>query len=266
MDFCALGKYMKKLLKNTFFLSAVGIAVLVIAWGIAYFVVGNEYVLPSPWETVVAAGKVLGESYFYSAFFGTLGRAFFAFFIACVFGGGLAIIAYLYPTFEKIFGGIVAVLRSLPTMSALLIVLLCASALGKAHSVAPVIIGVMTLLPMLYTAGYTSLLGVDEKLLEMCKIYQVPKRKQLTWLFVPIALMKFCAEALAALSFALKLIVSAEILAFTYGSVGGLMQEANLNAEIAVMMALTLIVCAVGILIEVVGAWGLKRLGEKLCA
>ena len=61
-------------------------------------------------------------------------------------------------------------------------------------------------------------------------------------------------------SFSLKLTVSAEVLAFTSRSLGGLMQEANISAEIAQMMALTLAVCLLGIAIDAIG----NALGERI--
>ena len=133
------------------------------------------------------------------------------------------------------------------------------------YAVAPVAIGVMTLFPVLYTSAYASLCGVSKELLEMCEVYKVPKTERVKKLYAPIALPRFGMEAVSVLSFALKLIVSAEVLAFTYQSLGGLMQEASQAAEMTTMMALTLIVCLLGLLIEVVGIWCLKRLEDKVC-
>lgn len=252
---------MKTSLKKTLLLALAGVGSLLFVWGIAYFAVGNEYVLPSPWDTAVAAGKLLCEGSFYTAFFATLGRAALAFLMALILGGGFALASYLYPTFSHILRPIVAVLRALPTMAVLLIILL-----GTSYSFAPVIIGVLTLFPMIYTATLTALCGVDKKLIEACRVYKLPVKKQVAGLYLPMALPAIVRESVAALSFSLKLTVSAEVLAFTYRSLGGMMQEAALSVEVATLAALTVVVCLVGLLIELVGGvcmacWEKKRCG-----
>ncbi len=252
---------MKKFFKNTIFLSVCGLAAVVVAWAIACAIIQNEYVLPSPWATAKAAGGLLGRGGFYWALLSTLGRAALAFFVALVLGVGLAVIAYLYPSFEKFLRGIVAVLRALPTMAVLLLILL-----GVSHAFAPVIIGGLTLFPLLYTAAYNALSGVDKDLLEMSRVYRVPVSVQIKKLYLPSALPALFREGVAALSFSLKLTVSAEVLAFTYRSIGGWMQEANLGYEIAEMTALTAIVCLLGVLIEVLGVWLVKAWEERRCA
>jgi NitT/TauT family transport system permease protein len=251
---------MKKVFKNTIFLSVCGLLTVVVAWVIAYLTVQNEYALPSPWATATAAVGLLGQGGFYAALFSTLGRAALAFVAAFVLGVGLAVIAYLYPSFEKFLRGIIAVLRALPTMAILLLILV-----GVSPSFAPVIIGGLTLFPLLYTAAYSALSGVDKDLLEMSRVYRVPTAVQVKKLYLPTALPVLCREGVAALSFSLKLIVSAEVLAFTSQSIGGWMQTANIGYRIAEMTALTAVVCLLGVLIEVLGVWGVKAWEAKRC-
>lgn len=239
---------MNKFWKNGIFLTASGLLCLLLAWAVAVVAVGNEYVLPSPWKTFAAAWALLGRPSFYLAFFSTLGRAVLAFVIALALGGGLGLVAYLSPSFFRFMRGIVAVLRSLPTLAVLLLVLV-----GVSHSFAPVVVGVLTLFPLLYSAVYNALCGVDGSLIEMCDVYRVPVKERVRKLYLPTALPLVLSDSVAALSFSLKLTVSAEVLAFTYRSIGGWMQESALAAETATMMALTAFVCVAGALVELLG-------------
>lgn len=250
---------MKMREKNNLFLSLAGLLALVLVWAAATLLVGNAYVLPSPWETMAAAVKLLGEGNFYTAFFATLSRAVLAFFIALIFGVGFALAAYLSPVFEKILRPIVAVLRSLPTMAVLLLILTWFTPL-----LAPVVIGVMTLFPILYTATYSALGSVDKRLVEMSNVYRVPLATQVKKLYLPCVMPKLLLEGFAGLSFALKLIVSAEVLTLTYRSLGGWLQESAIAADRTELMALTLLVCVVGIALESLGAW-LAAKGAKVC-
>ena len=251
---------MKKLWKHTLFLASAGILSLVAAWAIACVAIGNEYLLPSPWTTLQKAGELLCVSSFYIAFLGTLGRATLAFLTALLFGGGMGLIAYLYPSFEKFMRGIVAVLRALPTMAVLLIILV-----GVSHAFAPVAVGALTLFPTLYSSALAALRGVDRQTLEMCDVYRVPLQTRVRRLYLPIALPRLLSDGVAALSFSLKLTVAAEVLAFTYRSLGGWMQEAALAAETASVAALTAFVCLIGVVIEMLGGEIERRWGVEKC-
>lgn len=94
---------------------------------------------------------------------------------------------------------------------------------------------------------------MDKGLLEMSRVYAVPLHKQILQLFLPSAAPYVLREAGAALSFSLKLVVSAEVLANTFPGVGGLMQEARLYA-IPQLFALVGAAFFVGLILEELAA------------
>ena len=57
-------------------------------------------------------------------------------------------------------------------------------------------------------------------------------------------------EGAAALGFAVKLVVSAEVLAGTFVSVGGAMQEARASMDIPLLFALTIVTVAFAAVLE----------------
>ena len=236
-----------------------GILLVFLAWTILYLLVSNDYVVSSPLKSIKEALLFFGKGYFYSALFSTLLRVFLSFVLSLVLAGVIAVISYRYKTFSNVFGSVVAVLRSLPTLAILLIILVAVND----RSVAPVIVCILTLFPLLFTAIFSSLKGVDRELIEMCKVYKVPKKKQILSLYIPSILPSFCLDFSSALSFALKLVISAEILANVYKSIGGLMVEVNNYSETAMLFALALIVCVIGVIIEFIGKFAFDKLEKK---
>lgn len=234
-----------------------GVVFLLAVWAVCYAVIGNEYLLASPWESLKAALSLLGKGGFYIAFFATLLRAFAAFFLSFLAALPLAAFAFAFPAFGRFLTPLIACFRALPTLAVLLILLVFLGGNGAA-----VAVGVTALLPMLYTAFSHALAGVDGKLKELCRVYEVPLWKRIKGLYLPHALPKVVSECGAALSFALKITVSAEILAATFQSVGGWMQEARLSAELATLTALTLLVCLTGVVLES-GTFALARAIER---
>lgn len=228
---------------------SIGGTVLVFAlWFMLYLSVKNQVVVPSPFKTLKNAVKLLGEGYFYQAVFSTLLRVVIAFLISLIVAIITAVIAYIYKPFAEIFGVVVAFFRSLPTLAVMLIILVAVK-----RTTAPIIVCFLTLFPLLYTSIYSSLRGVSCDVLEMCKVYKVPVKKQVLCVYLPSSLPKFALDFTSAVSFGIKVTVSAEILASVYGSVGGLMSEASIYADTVTLFSMALILCLIGIIVEFIG-------------
>ncbi len=221
---------------------------LCLFWALAYYLTGNPLLVPNFWESMKEMGKLLIEAEFWTGFFGSIRRVLIAFVFSFVLGGVFALISYLLPTFRKILLPMVSLFRSLPTMAVLLILLVISGA-GKA----PIIVAFLSLFPLLYTEILNALLGVDGELIEMSKAYEVPLKRQIFKLYIPSILPSLLQSVGAGLAFSLKLVVSAEVLAQTYQSVGGMMQEAKLFLEMPRLFALVVVTFLVGFIVELLG-------------
>ncbi len=246
------GKFWKKTLCT---LGAFG--VLFLAWLIAFFCVGNPLLMPSPWKCFEKFGELLSSKSFWNGFSATCLRALSAFAFSALIALVLAVISYLLPSFRAFLTPLVAFMRALPTVAVILIILVFLTPDG-----APVAVACLALFPMLYSSSLAAFLGVDGKLIEVCKVYRVPLRKRIFSLYLPYVSPYLIREGATGLSFSLKLTVSAEVLANTFKSVGGMMQESKIYLEIPTLFALTLFVVFVGLLVELVGG-GLAALAER---
>lgn len=252
------GEYAKIVLKNFIQLLAAFLFMAAL-WAVAYFAVGNELLVPSFWDCLSAFGSLWKGTGFMAALFFSLLRVLIAFAVSFILAALFAVISYLVPAFCRFFAMIVAFLRTAPTMALLLIILVWSSA-----GVAPVIVAFLSLFPMLYTAILAALSGVDENLVEMSKVYNVPLKKQILQLYIPAALPYVTREAGGALSFSLKLVVSAEVLAETYKSLGGMMQEAKVYLDVPLLFALVGVTFLLGAAIELLSALAAKAVERRV--
>ena len=236
---------MKKLVLKNLIQVGVAIVFLLAVWWIAYHSVGNDLLIPPPSDSVQEIGALLTKVLFWQALGGTLLRALFAFVISFLLAVIFAVIAYLLPWFERFFAPIVSVLRSMPILAVLLILLSFLDA-GQA----PIAVAFLSLFPMLYVGVLAALSGVDSHLIESSRVYGTPVWRRVTALYLPLASPYILKESGAALSFSLKLVVSAEVLSFTVKSLGGMMQDAKLYAEIPQLFALVGVTFIVGLILE----------------
>ena len=227
------------------FLAALGFLLLV--WWIAYSTIQNELIVPKISDCLKEMAELLGKNWFWKYFFATIGRVVLAFVISFVFALIFAIIAYMVPSFEKIFAPIVTALRSLPTLAVTLVLLTLFKAGGT-----PVAVAFLALFPMLYTGILAALSGIDKQLIDISRVYGASLWGRVRRVYLPLTAPYVLREAGGAMSFAIKLVVSAEVLANTARSLGGMMQEAKIYEEIPQLFALVSVSFVIGLVMELV--------------
>lgn len=243
---------------NGILFSIIGVIFVFVLWGAFYLIVANSFVLPSPLVVIKESLLCLLNGEFYPRLLSTVLRVLLSLLISLIFGAGLAIISNFYPPFENAMLPIVSIIRSLPVLAVLLIILVFTK-----RSVAPVVVCVLSTFPIAYTQTLNYLNGVDDKLKQMLNVYGVPKKTRIFRVYIKGYLPLFIKQTASLFSFSLKLIVSAEILANVYKSVGGDVNNASIYSNVTLMFALTLIICFLGVFVELIGNLTCKNMEKK---
>lgn len=217
------------------------------AWIIAYYAVGNDYVIPSFGDTFASLFECFTEASFWLAFLNTVLRTVVAFLISFALALVSAVLSKLNFAARAFINPVIVMLRTLPTLAVILVLLIWSNA-----KIAPVIVTVLVLFPLLHTQILTSADGVDCELCDMLKAYNVPYLRRLIKVYVPLISSDVLPQIGANLSLGLKVMISAEVLSNTYSSLGGLMQTARAYLEMPRLAALTLTVIFIGLLIDLI--------------
>ena len=102
---------------------------------------------------------------------------------------------------------------------------------------------------MLYAGILAGISGVDRRLVEASRVEGTGLFRRVYAIYLPLSAPYILKEAGAALSFSVKLIVSAEVLANTPLSLGGMMQDARIY-ELPQLFALVAVAFVAGLLME----------------
>jgi len=154
----------------------------------------------------------------------------------------------------------VAVIRVLPVFAIVFLLLDWTNA-----GAVPVLVAFLSLFPMLYTAFLGAFSGVDNGLVEMSKAYCVPLKKRITRLYLPSVAPFIVKEIGAGLGFAVKLVVSAEVLVHTAKSLGALVLETQyVYTELPQLFALVIAVCLIGFFLECLGVLCAKAIERRV--
>ncbi len=239
--------------KNALF-SAVALIALWLVWVIAFYIVRNDYVLPSFWETIRETGRLLTEASFWRAFGNTFLRTLWAFLVSLALGTALAVPAHLVRGVRAFLAPVVSVLRTVPTMAIVLMLLLWTT-----PAIAPVVVSALVLFPAAYAAALASLDEVGEQYGELTRAFHVGAGRKIVKMYLPLSAPALLNQAGSIFSLGLKVVISGEVLASTYRSLGGMMQEAQIYLQMPRLMALTLLTVLIGFALE-----GLCRLAYVL--
>ena len=235
---------MKKHLKKAL-IYTLAIVLMVVAWHVVYKIVANDYVVPSPWETFSKLDDVWNNSKFWVAYGNTMLRSVISFAISFIVAFVLAVLAKKSNFIRELLVPGLSVLRSIPTMAVVLMLLVWLT-----PKAAPIAVTLMVILPMLYTSILSAFDQVDGELISMCKVYKISWIRRVFGVYLPISGAYLTAESGAALSFSVKLMVSAEVLSNTYKSLGGMISQSKVYMDMPEMLALTLFAVVTGMIIE----------------
>ena len=231
--------------KLNILLSLSAFALMWIIWLIAYYSVKNDYVIPSVSDTAESFGKCLISASFWLSFCYTMIRTAFSFVISFLLSTALVALGALFKGFNSFIKPFMSVLRTLPTLAIILILLFWTT-----PTVAPTVVTILVLFPMIYSQLNAAVEGIDEGIIEMAKVYQIGKREQLSKIYLPLISPAVLSQTGANVSLGIKVMISAEVLAGTYRSLGGMMQNARFYIDMPRLAALTIIAVLVGLLME----------------
>lgn len=235
------------LLKRKFniILSFSAFALMWIIWLIAYYSVKNDYIIPSISDTAASFGKCLTSGSFWLAFLNTVLRTLLSFGVSFVLSVVLVVIGIIFKAGSSFIKPFMSVMRTLPTLAVIIILLFWTS-----PAVAPLIVTSLVLFPIIYSQINSAVSGIDEGITEMAKVYNIGKSERVTKIYLPLISPAILSQTGANISLGIKVMISAEVLAGTYRSLGGLMQNARFYIDIPRLAALTILAVIIGILID----------------
>lgn len=237
-----------KVVRKTLYV-CVAIYVLLLIWEGAYFLCDNPLLVPSVGQTLEAAIALLSSGSFYSAFGMTLLRALIAFCGAVVCAVALFAISKACEFMKTFCDVLVKVLRSLPTIAIILFILLLANS-----QIAPIFVAGLVIIPIIYAGMCSFSLGITVK--NVCYLYKISKKDYIKFVYIPKLQKDILPIFSSSIALNLKVVVASEVLANTFQSIGGLMQESKVYFDMAGLIALAVVtVIAAAILEKCVGAF-----------
>ena len=231
----------KKLLINLAQIVAL-ILIALLLWYIVALATDSDLIVPDPWSVLKLTFSLLGVGQTYLALLSTLLRGVIAFAVSVVFATLLCMLVVVWRKCTFCVNAVVTFLRALPTIAIILITLI----LFKSTSV-PVIVAFLVVFPVIYS-GLRRELEHNDKLLDVCAVYDVTPAKKIKFVLLPIVRDELLTNVADQLPLCIKVVVAGEVLALPLSGIGKQMYVGKVNLDTAKVVALTLltlIVCFV---------------------
>jgi NitT/TauT family transport system permease protein len=157
----------------------------------------------------------------------------------------LAILSSLSRSVERFFSPFLTTVKSIPTMSIIILALVW----FKSGDV-PVFVSFLICFPMLYSNTLTGIMSINPTLLEFCSVHHISFRTKLLDVSIPSVLPYFRSAFLVAIGFCWKATVAAEVLSAPKHSMGYELYLTKLYLNTEELFAWTIIIVGFTMLIE----------------
>ncbi len=221
------------------------VAIVFAAWAIAAAAIDSEFVLPGIADTFAELGRVLTLKTFWTALSGTLLRSLIGYSISLALFFALFFFATAFTSVRKITQPLISAMRTLPTMAVALILAVWAGVYA-----APIVLGVIVILPQLYSSATAHNASVPTELVEVNRLCGATKTQNFFSLYLPYAASAFPESLASAFSFNIKIVIAAEILMQTANSLGMLMRLSEIYLQTASLIAMTFAAVVVSVACE----------------
>lgn len=220
---------------------AVGAAIFLAVWSIGAALVDVELILPAPRDVVGVFGELLSTTPWAHIVAATALRAAGAFLIAVAVAVPLGAAAGFRLVIDDVSAASIAVARSLPFISVILLMIV-----WFPSGTVPVAVAVLMAVPVLFDGARAAARATDRRLLEMTDSFAVPPVRRLVRVVAP-SVVRGCVGSLAsAAGIVWKVTVAAEALSRPDVAIGTMLADARqfLRADLVIAWTVILVAAA----------------------
>ncbi len=250
---CKKNKKLKNILTGAF-AALVWLAV----WQIVYLKVDREVLVASPLNVFMRLCELLATSEFWIKTANSLLGISAGFLSAVILGTILAVVTSSVKILYAVFKPLLNIIRATPVASFIILALVWMS-----KKEVPIFISFLMVMPIVWADVTTGIAETDANLLEMAKIYKMPKKYILTKIYFPSVMPMFLNSVTTGLGFAWKSGIAAEVLSTPKNSIGIELYNSKVYLETVDLFAWTAVVIALSMILEKLLVYIINRLAER---
>jgi NitT/TauT family transport system permease protein len=219
--------------------------VLLLIWEGVSLAEHSAIILPSPLQTLVSLIALVTTVDFWASVGATIARGAAGFAISFLCGLCLGVAAGINTTLRNAISPLLTVVRSTPVMSVILIALIWFAA-----GWVPVFVAFLMVFPIICGNVMEGIRTADPKLLDMARIYRVPRARTIGEVYLPSVVPYVVAAVSTSLGITWKVVIAAEVLSQPIRAVGTGLELAKYRLDTAEVFAWTAVAIVLSALSE----------------
>ena len=223
-------------------------------WYISAAALDNGLLLPGPVQVLKCLGGLAITNAFWQTVAVSIARILVGVTLAVALGVVLAVLTFLSRLLETLITPALTAMQATPVASFTILVLIWVD-----RDWVPVLICGMMVLPVVYSSVSAGIHTVDMQLLEMAKVYKLPRLRTFRRIWVPSVMPFFRSACCSGLGLGWKAGIAAEVLTVPKLSMGRMISESKLYLMTEELFAWTLTVVLLSLLLQKLMLWVLKR-------
>ena len=202
--------------------------------------------IPLPADTLRAFSENCTEPDFWLTVGASLAHILAGFLSAVVFGILFGVLSNQSLFFKSLFAPLLHIIRAVPVAAFIIV-----AWLWIPSKILPSFISFLMVLPIIWSHTEAGLHSIDEKLIEMAKVYGMKKAGITVKIKLPMISPQLRTGCITGLGIAWKAGVAAEVISNPSGSIGALLSAAKTQINYEQVFAVTLMVILLSLLLEV---------------
>ena len=230
-------------------------------WQIIAMAIGKELLFPSPISVAKRLFELSLTGEFYKIILHSLLRILAGMIIGTLVGVLCGSLTAFSKTAREFFSPALAVIKATPVASFIILIVLYIS-----RDLAPLIIALMMVTPIVWTGVEAGILNTDPQLIEMAKAYKMGSWAKLRHIFIPSIAPYFLTALRSSLGMAWKAGVAAEVLCTPTSAIGTELYFAKTYMDTELLFAWTLVIIILSLIIEKSIVFFISRFSSNVAA
>lgn len=226
-------------------------------WTLLSFLVNNPVIVPGIPTTLLKLADIVQSQGFLTIIGFTVFRCLTGFILSVLMAIVAGTLCKAFSFARALMEPVLGFLSSVPIMAIILLALIWLDS-----QLVPIFVSFVMVFPILYDTVYAAILQVDDKLLQMAKVYGISRRTMARDIYLPAILFGLGKVSASTLGNSLKMVIAGEVLAQPKFAIGTrlLMEKTYLNTD--GVFAWIIVILLLSYLLRLLMA-GIKALGAN---
>ncbi len=234
----------KKLLNEILYI-VIALGIILSVWSLIALSVNSEFIVPSIPQSIDDIAAVFSDDELYVSLGNTMLRSIigflFSFTLACI----CVLISKLGYGAKRVIALLISVLRSIPSMSLILLFII-----WSPSNLTPIWVASLVAFPTMFSGLTSASDNIDRNLILATRTFDVALPIKIFKIYIPL-MAPISLESMAnAISIGTKVVIASEVLAQTSDALGSLMQESRIYFEVGKLMIYTVLAVMISLILE----------------